>query len=192
MGSDNVQNILGYNSNDNKYDSSSVVANADGSVIERQQYMQDLLNSNMAPVYGADNYLAVPITFSALTTGSVATHELFTVTGTVRVKILAVCSTNLAGSGTIELGVESDTDAFIATTTGTDLDAGELWYDATPTTVTDAYTTVVLDKVVVGEDIGYEIKTDTLTGGVVTFHLWYTPLDSTGAVVASDGLSALV
>lgn len=184
---DNNQNILGYNSANNRFVSDLVVPNAEGSIIERIASLQ----ANSAS-YNSANYLAVPITFAALTTGTVATHELFTVTGLVRVQIVAVCTVNVAGTGSIQLGVESDTDAFIAVTTGTDLDAGELWYDATPTTVTDTTGTVILDKIVNAADIGYEVSVGTLTGGAITFHCWYTPLDSTGAVVASDGLSALV
>ena len=50
----------------------------------------------------------------------------------------------------------------------------------------------MLDKVVSnGLDIGYEIKTDTLTGGAITFHCWWEPLNSTGAVVVADGTGAL-
>lgn len=192
MRSDNPQNILGANSADNRYDSSNVVANADGSMVERQEYAQGLLNANMQPVYGAANYLAVPITFVAGTTGTVATHELFTVTGAVRVKIMAEVTVNVAGTGSIQLGEETTTDSIIAVTTGTDLDAGELWYDATPTTAIDATSTVILDKVVNALDIGYEVTVGTLTSGAITFHLWWIPLNSTGAVVASDGLSALV
>lgn len=187
--SDNNKNILGFNSAVNKFVSDLVVANRDGSLVERVEWLIQNLGDESV---NSANYLSVPITFAALTTGSVATHELFTVTGLVRVKIIAEVTLDVAGTGTIELGVENDTDAYIATTTGTDLDTGELWYDATPTTVTDTTTTVILDKIVNGEDIGYEIKTNTLTGGSITFHLWYTPLNATGAVVASDGLSALV
>jgi len=185
---DNSRNILGYNSADNQFDSSLVVANPTGSIIER---MEALKNAQTGIVYNSYNYLAVPITFAALTTGSVATHEIFTVTGMVRMVIIPECTVNVAGSGTIELGVAGDTDAFIATTTGTDIDAGEIWLDASPTELAFSYSSI-LDKVVAGGlDVGYEIKTDTLTGGDITFHCWWTPLNSTGAVVVADGTGTL-
>lgn len=185
---DNNQNILGYNSANNRFDSSSVVANKEGSIIERIASLQEGADIN----YDNSNYLAVPITFAAGTTGSVATHEIFTVTGLVRVKIIAVCTVNLAGAtATIKLGTENNTAAFIAQTTGTDIDAGELWYDATPTTTEDTTSTVVLDKVVNAADIGYEVETAALSAGAITFHCWYTPLDSTGAVVVADGTGTL-
>jgi len=41
MGSDNNQNILGYNSTDNRYVSDLVTANADGSIIERIEDIKD-------------------------------------------------------------------------------------------------------------------------------------------------------
>jgi len=191
MRGDNDQNILGINSTNNKFSSDVVVANADGSMIERQEYVQQNMNGT-GVVYNAPNYLAVPITFVAGTTGTVATHELFTVTGLVRVKIVAECTVNVAGTGSVQLGEETNTDSMIAVTAGTDLDAGELWYDATPTTATDATSTVILDKIVNALDVGYEISVGTLTSGAITFHCWYEPLNATGAVVASDGLSALV
>ena len=191
MRGDNAENILGINSTDNKYNSSNVVKNANGSMIERQEYMQELLEAEVMG-YSSENYLTVPITFVAGTTGAVATHELFTVTGLVRIRMIAVCTVNLAGAtATLELGTENDTDAFIATTTGTDVDAGELWYDATPTTTEDTTTTVVLDKIVNAADIGYEVKVAALSAGAITFHLWYAPLDSTGAVVVADGTGTL-
>jgi len=39
---DNNQNILGFDSADNRFSSTNVVANADGSMIERQEYMQSI------------------------------------------------------------------------------------------------------------------------------------------------------
>lgn len=183
----NCDLILGESNANNAQDTSTVVANADGSVVERLEYIQQLMN----PVYNGANYIAVPITFAALTTGSVASHEILTVTGMVRVVIIPVCTTNVAGSGTIELGVAGDTDLFLGTTTGTDIDAGELWLDTSPAELAWNWSSV-LDKVVPnGLDIGYEVKTDTLTGGAITFHCWWWPLDSTGAVVAADGTGTL-
>lgn len=144
-------------------------------------------------MYGAANYLAVPITFAALTTGAVATHEIFTVTGMVRMIIIPECTVNVAsGAGaTIELGVAGDTDLFVATTTGTDIDAGKLWLDASPAELAWNYS-AALDKIVPnGLDVGYEVKVDTLTGGAITFHCWWWDLNSTGNVVVADGTGAL-
>lgn len=184
---DNNDNMFGANSANNQFDSSNVAANKDGSILERLEH----LIGQGKPLYNAPNYLSVPITFAAATTGSVATHELFKVTGLVRMVIIPVCTVNLAGSGTIELGVAGDTDAFIATTTGTDIDAGDIWLDATPAELAHDFSSA-LDKLVAnGLDVGYEIKTDTLTAGAITFHCWYWPLDSDGAVEVADGTDTL-
>lgn len=45
---DNPDNVLGFNSGDNRYDSSSVYKNADGSIIERLEYLQDYLAGQVA------------------------------------------------------------------------------------------------------------------------------------------------
>lgn len=184
---DNKDNMLGANNANNQFNSPNVAANEDGSILERLEYVQKIIK----PQYGAPNYLAVPITFAAATTGAVATHELFKVTGLVRMIIIPVCTVNLAGSGTIELGVAGDTDAFIATTTGTDIDAGDLWLDATPAELAHDFSSAIDKLVANGLDVGYEIKTDTLTAGAITFHCWYWPLDSDGAVEAADGTDTL-
>lgn len=184
---DHPDNILGVNSADNQFASENVAPNKDGSMIERLEFIQ----GNISPYYGAPNYLAVPITFAAATTGSVATHEIFTVTGMVRMIIIPECTVNVAGTGTIELGVAGDTDLFLATTTGTDIDAGKLWLDTSPAELAWSYSSA-LDKIVPnGLDVGYEIKTNTLTGGAITFHCWWIPLNAAGAVVAADGTAAL-
>ena len=145
--------------------------------------------------YKASNYLMTAIDLSDSTWNTVATHELLTVTGLVRVRMVAevtVTGDDTTGdTSTIQLGVESDTDAFIAATQVDDLLAGEIWYDATPTTVTDTTSTVVIDKIVNAEDIGIEIAGEAATAGTIRVHTWWEPLSSGSTVVAGDG-SAMV
>lgn len=45
---DNDTNSIGANSSDNKYDSSNVDSNADGSVLERLEYLQQYLNNQVS------------------------------------------------------------------------------------------------------------------------------------------------
>ena len=188
---DNNQNILGYNSANNRFDSSSVASNRDGSVIERQEYIIDQLEGGSVN-YNAQNYGSVSIEFAAGTTGSVASHEILTITGLVRLRIWVECTEDLAGAtATIELGEETTSTSLIAQTTATDIDNGELWYDATPTTATDAFSTVVLDKVINGLDVGYTVGTAAISDGTLVFHYVWEPLNSTGAVVAADGTGTL-
>jgi len=192
-----ISRPLGDDNNNNDFESTNVVANADGSLIERAEYIQqvvdglaDVINAD-AVIYGGPNYIRVPITFAALTTGAVGSHEILTVTGAVRVRIIPECTVNVAGAGTIELGVAGDTDIMLGTTTGTDIDAGKFWLDTSPAELAFNFSSVI-DKVIAGGlDIGYEIKTDTLTGGEIVFHCFYEPLNNTGAVVAADGTGGL-
>jgi len=185
-----IEQPLGEDNNNNDFASTNIVSNADGSVLERLEYIQNNMNGT-GLVYNAPNYLAVPITFAALTTGAVGTHEIFTVTGAVRVRIIPECTLNVAGAGTIELGVAGDTDIMLGTTTGTDIDADHFWLDTSPAELAFNFSSVI-DKVIAGGlDIGYEVKTDTLTGGTIVFHCFYEKLNATGAVVVSDGLGGL-
>lgn len=133
------------------------------------------------------NALTITVDFASATWNTQATHEILTVTGLVRVRILPVCTENLAGAtATLTLGVEGAANAFIASTTGTDIDAGELWIDATPTTTNEAYSTLI-DRIVYGVDIGYEIGTAALTDGTIVFYVWWDALSSDGNVTAGAG-----
>lgn len=145
--------------------------------------------------YKASNYLAVTADLSSATWNTVATHELFTVTGLARVRIVAEVTTTgddtTGDTATIQLGTEGTTNGFIAATQVDDLLAGELWYDATPTTVFDTTSTVVIDKIINGEDIGFEIAGEAAVDGEIVFHCWWEPLKSGSTVVAGNG-SAMV
>lgn len=186
---DNLDNILGADTADNLFASTNVTANKDGSIIERLEALQA---GGAALSKDASNYGSVSITFAALTTGSVATHEILTVTGMVRLRMIAECTVNVAGSGSIQLGIEGTTNAFIASTAGTDIDAGEVWIDATPTETQGNTSSLMLDKIICGGlDVGYEVTSNTLTGGTIVFHYWWEPLNSTGNVVAADGTGTL-
>jgi len=125
------------------------------------------------------------VTYAALTTGAVGAHTLFTVTGEVFVKIFAVCTVDVEGSGTSEVGVAGNTAALVAQTTGTAIDAGEIWYNNTPVVGTTAVTNITERLIVNGADIIETIATDTLTGGTVTWYVFWTPLSAGSSVTAA-------
>lgn len=141
------------------------------------------------------NYIAVTADLSSETWNTQATHKLFGVTGLVRMKIIAEVTTtgddSSGNTSTIQLGTANTTNAFIAATEVDDLAAGELWYDATPTTTQDDTSNVELDKTVNDEDVGYEIAGEAAIDGEIVFHCLWEARNSTGAVVAGDG-SAMV
>jgi hypothetical protein len=123
-------------------------------------------------------------TFAAATTGAVGAHTLFTVTGDVLANVFAVCSTDVTGSGTGEVGVTGNTAALIAQTTGTAIDAGEVWQNNTPTVGIGAVVSTP-KPITNGLDIILTIGTNTFTAGVVTFYCLWRPLSSTGDVTVT-------
>ena len=127
------------------------------------------------------NIVEKTVTFAAGTTGTVSKHKLADVTGLVMVQVIGLCSTDVAGSGTIEVGTTSASAGLLPLTTGTALDAGNVWHDATPDATIEALT--VLNTFIISEDIEYEVKTATLSGGVVKFVICWAPLSMDGNVV---------
>lgn len=111
---------------------------------------------------------------------------IFTVTGTVIVRIAAVCTTNLAdggGTGTVEVGITGNTAAMIAQTTAVDIDANEIWHDATPDASIEAADT--LREYIITNDADIELlcATEDITGGVLEFYCIWTPLSAGATVV---------
>jgi len=115
-------------------------------------------------------------------TGNPAT--LFTVTGTVLLRILAKCTTNLAGAtATLEVGTALSTAGLITQTIATDIDANEIWHDATPDNSIEA--TTVLTQKIVAQNVIQTVGTADITSGVIRYTaLWY-PLSQGASVVAA-------
>ena len=120
-------------------------------------------------------------------TGDIGTFALFTVTGAVRAKITAICTDTLVGAATLECGYATATAVIIAQIAdATALATGELWYDATPTTVFDAESAAALEFVLGdGQDIFLTIGAANLTDGTVVFKVVWEPLTPGAAVVAA-------
>ncbi len=147
-------------------------------------------SESATPSTSSSGYLSLSVDLSTATWKSVASHEVFTVTGLVRARLWVECTqsvTSTGGASTLQFGVEGATNTLIAATGEDDIDIGELWYDATPTTKFDAYSTVVFDYVTNGLDIGYEIAAEATTVGTLVFHITWEPLNSTGNVAIGAG-----
>lgn len=166
------------------------------------QSLKDVANSKITVtepftnvVNMGDQYLSVEADFSSASWNTVATHEIFTVTGAVELEIIAECTKDVTsgGSATICLGVEGATNAFIADTVFSLIDVGEVWDTAVDGTTTKygAATAMGLAKqrIFGGLDVGYEVKTAALTDGKIKFHCFWKPLNSTGAVAAGTGVA---
>ena len=141
-------------------------------------------------------YLTVPANMGLAAWNTVASHNVFTVTGAVRMQMWITCAdtlTDAADLATISFGYEGSTAAFIGATDAAGknaqtLTAGQLWYDTSPTSGPATFTTTIMDYVIPnGTDVGYEIAGEALTGGLLNFHCVWQPLNATGAVVIGDG-----
>jgi len=144
----------------------------------------------------ASNHIAVTADMTSATWNTAASHEVFTVTGTVRMWLWVLCTdtlTDAADAADIQFGVAGATNAFIASTAaagngGAGIAAGEVWCDATPADTYGNASSLILDKIVSGGlDVGYEITGAALTGGALEFHCVWVPLDGTGNVEAGAG-----
>ena len=115
-------------------------------------------------------------------TGNPAT--LFTVTGTVFAKVIAVCETDLAGAtATLIVGTAKDTDALLVSTTATDIDVDEIWHDATPDNSVEA-TTVAAEKIV-NQNIIQTVGTANITSGAIRYICLWRPLSVNAQVSAA-------
>ena len=129
------------------------------------------------------NKLESSVTFATTTTGTVASHALLTVTGTVALSIFGVCGTNLVGASTIEVGTTATTAGLIAQTTGTDIDANEIWHDASPDASVEL--TSIVTKKIVSASVIYKIAAAAISAGEITFYVFWEPISNDGNVVAA-------
>ena len=157
-----------------------------------QGYLKQLINTSDPMHYDAANYLAVTADFTSATWNvTTNTHEIATVTGLVRVRIIPQVAGNITDADNnclIRLGTDVADDLFIGDTTATALDDTELWYS---TTAADNIPSLALsniqDYILDGGDIGYTLDTTALTGGTMIFNIWWEALNAAGAVAAGEG-----
>lgn len=142
-----------------------------------------------------ENRVSKTITFDGGTadaigdaSGSSNPFDIFTVTGEVIVKVMAICSTNLtesAATATLEVGTSNDTAEILAQTNATDIDAGNLWHDASPDSDVENLS-VLSEKVVVnGADVIGTVATKDITAGVIEFVCFWYPLSGDADVAAA-------
>jgi hypothetical protein len=119
--------------------------------------------------------------------GTDASHTLYTVTGDVIIRLLPVCTTLLAGSGKLEVGVTGNLAGIIAETTATDIDANDIWKAASPTDVgVIALSSIVGPFVVVnGLDILETTTTADITSGQIYYVCWWRPASPGSTLVAA-------
>ena len=177
-----VLGAIGANNANNAFVSTSVVANGDGSVLER---LEDI------KMIGHDGeVLEVTADFSSATWNTVATHEVFTVTGAVKIRIIPEITLSLAGaSAAIQLGNESVTTAYIGSTGVLEMTTNRLWLTTTPSQDHDysGDSASVIERVINEWDIGYQVTTAAFTGGTIIFRAYWMPLEVGSLVAAGNG-----
>lgn len=114
------------------------------------------------------------------------TVSLFTVTGDVLVRIIPICKTNLASAAAanIELGVSGDTDAMIAATVATDIDANETWIDASPDSNIEAASTGRDYFISNGDDVILTLSAQ-VDSGAIDFVCFWNPISDNGNVTSA-------
>jgi len=153
-----------------------------------RQDTTELINSDK--MYNGWQQVEKEITFDGGTTNAIGDHDgtndpfdIFTVTGTVRLKLIGVCTTTLVGaSATLEVGVTGTTAGIIAQTTGTDIDVNEIWHDASPDAGVEAES-VLVEKIVANSlNVIGTVGTANITAGVIKFFCMWRPLSEDAEV----------
>lgn len=118
-------------------------------------------------------------------------HTLFTVTGDVIVRLWGVCTTDLTTTtGTVAVGIANNAGLLLAALAAGDIDAGEIWNDATPA-VGDTLANIAGPYVLPnGADIIETIATADVTAGNIYYICLWRPVsmgqDAAGNSIASD------
>lgn len=151
-------------------------------------------NSNGSPVTDVSWSLQAQktVTFDGATTNDIGDFDgtgnpatLFTVTGPVLLEVVGYCSVDLAGaSATLSVGFTGAAAQLIASTTATNIDAGEIWHDATPDAKFEA-STVAVQQLVNDLDVIQTVGTANITAGSITYVAYWYPLSPDSKVEAA-------
>jgi hypothetical protein len=151
-------------------------------------------DGNHVPIQDKDGLMqSKSITFAGGTTNDVGDYDgtgnpatLFTVTGDVVLRVIAICKTNLAGANaTLEVGFTGNTAALIAQSTATDIDQDEIWHDGTPDAKVELETVGAARIVSAGQDVIQTVGTANITAGAITYYCFWRPLSADGLVEAA-------
>jgi hypothetical protein len=141
-------------------------------------------DANYVPITNLGLVASKAITYVTATTGATGATTLFTVTGTVAVRVFGVCSLTLVGAATLEVGISGATAIILAQIAdATALATDEIYTDATPTTKVEALPNQLI--IGAGQDIIQTIGSTAITGGQLTYYCLWTPISADGEVVAA-------
>lgn len=138
-------------------------------------------DANHVPITNLGLVASKSVTFAAGTTGAIGTTTLFTVSGTVAMYLFAVCGTDLAGTGTIEVGVAGATAVLANQQVATSIDQNEVWTGATLAIGGAMGTSLNVIK----QNVIQTIATNTVSGGELTYYCAWVPLSQGATVTAA-------
>jgi len=118
--------------------------------------------------------------------GALDGGALFTVTGTVRARVVGIVETTLVGAATINIGTTKDVAGIIAqVANATGLAINEIWHDNSPDASVEA-STVAAEKIIAnGLDILLYNGTANITAGAIRFLCSWYPLSKGAKIVPS-------
>lgn len=113
--------------------------------------------------------------------------SLFTVTGSVKVELIAIVKTNVASAaaGTVSVGIATNVDSIIAVTLATDLDAKEIWHDTSPDSEIESLDTIRGYLISDGNDITLDILVGQIDSGVILFKIEWSPIEEGSILVVA-------
>jgi len=123
---------------------------------------------------------------SSTTLNTIASHEIATVTGLVRMRIIPDVTEGLSGNtATIALGTADSTAEFIGATTASGLDTGEIWTTSTPgaNNKSSVRFEKIPDFVISDADVGYTIAKSALITGTLVFRMFWEALEGATSTV---------
>ena len=120
-------------------------------------------------------------------TGAVGTVSLFTVTGSVLLNMVCVCSGSLTGQAgaTVEVGIAGATATIIAQTLAANIDNGEIWHDNSPDSDIEAGGVMASYIIAGGADVILTVGVGNVSSGSLAIQAWWTPITVDGAVAAA-------
>src|SRR3990167_4308760 len=119
--------------------------------------------------------------------GTQSAFTLFNVTGDVLVRIFGVCTVDLVGAATLEVGVAGNTAGLIAqVANATTVDLNDIYNDATPAVGVDTLASVLGPYVIVnGLNIIETTAVADITAGNIYYVCLFRPLSDDGFVEAA-------
>lgn len=135
------------------------------------------------------NFLTIMADFTQPQWNTIGTHRVFSTNGSVRMRIIPYCASDLnssGGSGQISFGITGFPAIMIPTTSCTAIDQGEMWLTTSPQVTYNI--SALIDSIINGpKGIGFEVSTEALNAGQILFNCWWEPLDNMGSVSLGNG-----